>query len=331
MDSFKPNKNFIHYLYWIINRQDIFWKRYNNVRPPFSKDPILVNNKFTNVYRVLDRTSQFLLQEVIYNGTVYSKEDMFWRILLFKHFNLPATWKYLCAQLGDIKKDTDITDMIDCLTIRHNQGKSIYSNAYMLTASFMRNEIVKKRLGIHDVDKKHEAYIKLFDHHIRKTNLDHAILEASSFEDAFDLIRTVPTVGDFLAYQYVQDWNYSNIVHFKDNDFCAAGFGTIRGIERTFDITGTPDYGGIVKWVYVYFEDLLHQYGMEDKFKPIPNWYPQVADLSNCFCETDKYLREAGITTDDKPIKGKRMKNKFTPNNIEKLNYIFPTKWGVSL
>ena len=133
-----------------------------------------------------------------------------------------------------------------------------------------------------------------------------------------------------MAYQYVQDLNYSDIVRWDDNEFCAAGFGTIRGIERTFDIEGTPDYGRIVQWTYENFRYLVKEYDINGRFEGIPDHPPQVPDLSNCFCEVDKYLRMKGISTEGKQIKGKKMKAHFAPNN-NPIEYMFPPKWGVTL
>lgn len=325
MTSFSPNKDFAYYLYWIAERQNIFWRRFYGEGAPYTDDPILQQYKFTNVYRVLDRASQYLLQHVIYNGNTYSNEDMFWRILLFKHYNSPATWEYLITTIGDITLETDIDDIAECLTERRQQGIPIYSNAYMLTASFMRNPRILSRWGMHQVEEKHVAYLQLFKVTILNTNYYADIIKARTFKQAYNMLSRIPTIADFLSYQYVQDLNYSTIYDFDDNEFCAAGFGTIRGIARTFNINGTPQYDVIIKWVYNHFTDLCNDYGID--FNSLPGRRPQVPDLSNCFCETDKYMRVAKVET-DKNIRGSRMKNHFVANT-KRINYIFPPKWGV--
>lgn len=332
MTDFTPNDHFKWYIYWIVRRQQIFWSRYNHEDLSHTKDPILQQYKFTNVYRVLDRSSQYLLRNVIYNGQFYTREDMFWRIILYKHFNLPSTWEYLIETLGDITLDTPWKDIVRILTDYHNDHHPIYSNAYMLTASFMKNDAIKQRCGIpRGVTDKHHAYMCIFQTQLIDNGFYLDILNAKTFKEAFDMLHTIVTVGDFLAYQYVQDLNYSTIYNFNNNDFCSAGFGTVRGIDRTFDIIGKPEYGAIVMYVHRNFKNLLREYNMWGRFTPIAsNWYPQVADLSNCFCETDKYLRAKGINTLDKIIKGTKMKNYFTPNPTPIDKYIFPPKWGIN-
>ena len=67
--SFKPVplETFNWFLYWICERQNIFWKKYNGQVGPWTDDEILRGFKFTNVYRCLDRVSQYLLSRVMQN------------------------------------------------------------------------------------------------------------------------------------------------------------------------------------------------------------------------------------------------------------------------
>ena len=143
MKNFRPNDNFVFYLYWICERQQIFWKRLRGEKYPWTEDEILRDNKFTNVYKILDRASQFEISNVIYNerGLVndYDTEDIFFRILLYKHFNSPATWQVLEDQFGDITLDCGIDNITTYLREYCLQHKDFtpYSNAYMLTAAFL--------------------------------------------------------------------------------------------------------------------------------------------------------------------------------------------------
>jgi len=330
--NFKPNGNFIYYLYWICERQDIFWKRYNLEKPPYSEDPILVENKFTNVYRILDRSSQYLVKNVIQNGKSYSKEDIVWRIILYKHFNLPSTWDYLIKELGDIDLSTSLSDIKKVLRELNKSG-TIYSNAYMLTASFMRNENTMARYGLKTGMPKYELYLRIFEEDLLEKGLIFKILNSSSFTQLFNYLKEIMAVADFIAYQFAQDLNYTDTFNLDENELCAAGPGTRRGIERCFDIEGKVDYDAIVKWVHLNFEELLYDYSkkfnMDLQFKSLPNHMPRVPDLSNCLCESDKYLRVKG-TESGKSFGQTRMKNKFNPNP-NKIEYIFPEKWGIKI
>ena len=45
-------------------------------------------------------------------------------------------------------------------------------------------------------------------------------------------------IGDFLAYQYTIDFNYSPYLNFSENSFVKAGIGAIRGIKNVLYAMG---------------------------------------------------------------------------------------------
>lgn len=334
MKNFSPNDNFIWYLYWICERQDIFWRRYNGEQAPYSEDEIFNQYKFTNVYKSLDRSTQFEFKNVIYNGNKYSKEDMFYRILVYKHFNLPDTWKLLVENLGDITiKNTSFEDISFVI----NEYQKIdpdfkpYSNAYMLTAAFLAGQKGKYVHLKGNGWKKHQYYFHIFNQEIFNNGYLDKIISSVSLEDLYNKLIKITSFADFLTYQYIIDLNYSEIFNFDENSFAMAGLGTVRGIDRTFDFVGKPNYEEVIHWVQQNFEQLLEDYSkkydVQLNFKSLPNHLPTVPDLSNCFCETAKYLKV--MNPFDTPGE-KRMKNKFN-QSLNKIGYIFPPKWNVNI
>lgn len=324
MESFSYNTQHLHHLLeWIVERQRIFWRRLRDERP-WTTNQVFLRYKFTNVYRVLDRASQFLLRNVIYNGTHYEDRDLFWRILLFKHFNSPHTWRYLKQELGDVTYAIPFETLIGVLDRMKRRGTAIYSNAYMLTASFMKSREILERHNISNVRSKHEAYLRIFRDQIMDNGLWEKIVHAETMEQAFHHLHDVITMGDFLTYQYVQDLNYTDLVNWDDNEFCAVGPGTLRGITRICIIKGKPNYADIVKETQRTLPRLLQSHALQ--FKPLPSHWPTVADISNCFCEVDKYMRALGI---DSGVHGKRVKSTYRPSPTP-INYMFPPKWGLN-
>ena len=51
--------------------------------------------------------------------------------------------------------------------------------------------------------------------------------------EAFELFKSFPTVGDFLAYQYATDVNYSTVTHFSEMDFVVPGPGACWSVLTT--------------------------------------------------------------------------------------------------
>jgi hypothetical protein len=335
--KFKPNNLFPYYLYWVCERQNIFWNRYNCILP-WTDDEVFHINKFTNVYKVLDRSSQFEIKNVIYNNkglnNDYSSEDIFYRILIYKHFNLPFTWEIIEKEFGDITTDVKLKDISNFIKdyCSLNIDYKPYNNAYMLTSAFLKGENCKYSYLKGNGWKKYEYYFHIFKKEIFDNGFIYKILQSSSLEDMFNKFKSISSFADFLSYQYIIDMNYSQLFNFDENSFSIAGLGTVRGIERVFDIEGEPDYSLIINWVRENFEQLLEDYnkniGIKLEFISLPGRLPTNVDFSNCFCETDKYLRTSNINTDNKNIEGKRIKNKFKINPV-KIEYVFPPKWGI--
>jgi hypothetical protein len=334
MNNFKPNENFKYYLNFIAERMNIFWARHYELEQPHTDDEIFKNFKFTNVYRSLDRVSQFLISKVIYDtkglANERDTEDIFWRIILFKHFNKPETWLALEAEFGEINLATPIKEMENYLT-HLAKIQPIYSNAYMLTASFMRNSELMAKNKLYVGQPKHSAYLQLFKNALLDNDMKgmYSILKSQSLAELQTKLESgIVAVGKFISMQFAIDLNYSLIFNFDENEHIIAGPGAEKGIHRTFSIEGKPDYVEIIKWVTRELPNLMHDYGFGERFISLPNRMPTLIDMQNCFCETDKYLRGAGIVTEGVEVEGKRIKQVFRPSK-EKIDYFFPPKWNV--
>ena len=53
-------------------------------------------------------------------------------------------------------------------------------------------------------------------------------------EEVFNILKSYPLIGDFMAYQLATDINYSNVTNFSEDSFTIAGPGAKRGIQKCF-------------------------------------------------------------------------------------------------
>jgi len=312
----------LYYLvYWISERQKIFWQRYQNVHTPWTNDPIFRRTKFTNTYRVLDRASQDLLRRVIYNGKQYSKRDMLYRIIIYRHFNHPYTWSRLIEEFGDITLDISKQKLLEYLA---SLTEPIYNKAYMLTSGFTKGQRYSKFSGM---DKFH-AYFEIFYQEIFENNYYTHLLGCSSMKELFFALKTITGVGDFIAFQYCIDFNYSKLFNFSENEFIIAGTGAKRGIDRTWLEMYNQPYEDVIYWTKDNINSLFNQYDLE--FTPIPNRLLTLADIHNCYCEVGKYLK---ALSPNKNIAGeKQISHRFYyDRKKEKIQYTFPPDWNVKL
>lgn len=72
----------------------------------------------------------------------------------------------------------------------------------------------------------------MIDEKFIKGKLLSKIVKSKSLQDVFEILQECPFIGDFLAYQYAIDFNYSEVINFDENSFVKAGIGAIRGIKN---------------------------------------------------------------------------------------------------
>ncbi len=303
--------------YWQFasERQAIFFRRFRGEPSPWSNDPIFQTYKFTNAYRASDRTSQFLIRDVIYKGASEPNEICF-RVLLFKLFNRIETWELLRQHIHPISyRDYSFSLYDKVLNRALERGQPIYSAAYIMPSGGASSPY----------SRKHQMHLHLIEQMMRD-ELPERIAEAPSMGKAFELLRAYPTIGDFLAYQYVTDLNYSPLTTFSETEFVVAGPGARDGIRKCFTDFGGLSESEIIKFVADRQQIEAERLGIEIQTlwgRPL-----QYIDCQNLFCEVDKYARIAH--PDVTGYTGRsRIKQKFRPLDSP-VKYYFPPKWRLN-
>ena len=297
-------------------RQEVFFNKLKNVRPPWTSDPILNTYKFCNAYRVSDRVSQYLIKNVIYDeNKSQNEEEVLFRILLFKIFNKIETWEYLESKIGDYitLSNFDLEGYSNILQEAMNIGYVIYTSAYMSCAS--------KEFGY---DKKHQNHLALIDKMVVKDRVINRIVKAKSLEEIFHILESYPLLGKFMAYQLATDINYSEVINFDENSFTIAGPGAERGIDKCFIDTKGKSYADIIYWMTENQENQFQSLGLN--FKSLWGRPLKAIDCQNLFCETDKYCRAA---FPDLKSNRKKIKAKFTATP-QPIDYFYPPKWCIN-
>jgi len=313
----KPKEEiFQYYFYFIQERMNIFWNKYNNIQP-WTTDEILSVHKFTNVYRAMDRVSQYLIRNVIYNENSFSDEDILLRIIVFKIFNKPDTWEYLENRVGVITIKNFDLNRINRALLELKQVQPIFNNAYMMTGTHSL---------YNHLNYKHEKWLDMVKNELIGKSILKKIINSNSLSEVYELLRSCSFIGDFLAYQYTIDMNYSSVIDFNENSFVKAGIGAIRGIKKCFEpLSKKYSFEDAIKYTQNNFEKYQNKFGYTD-FRPLFGRVPTLIDLQNCFCETDKYLR---AKIPELQVDNKRIKQKYK-ESPKPLELFFPPKWNIN-
>jgi thymidylate kinase len=303
--------------YWrfAAERQDIFFRRLEGHAPPWTTDSIFSEFKFTNAYRASDRVSQFLIKDVIYQGD-QSEEELFFRTILFKLFNKIETWRLLEANVGQISyRDFDYDAYDAVLSRAINGGTTIYSAAYIMPSG-------SKAFG---TTRKHRSHLRLLQQ-MMEDELPLQIADSKTMLEAFTLLRSYPMIGDFLAYQYVTDLNYSTLIDFSEMQFVVPGPGAKGGISKCFASLGGLSEADIIRVVADRQEIEFERLGIN--FKSLWGRPLQLIDCQNLFCEVDKYSRVFHPEITGSSLRT-RIKQKFRATS-EPIDYWYPPKWGIN-
>ena len=310
----RPTKVFDTYWRWAAERQEIFFRRLDGVSPPWTDDPILQRHRFTNAYRASDRVSQFLLRRVIYAGDQQPAE-VFFRTVLFRLFNRVSTWELLEGEFGPLHTADFVPERYArVLAKARSANQPIYSAAYVMPVA--PGEVGRP---------KHSGHLRLLAKMLAE-DFPLRLAEAKTLRQSFEMLRSYPMMGDFLAFQYVIDLNYSNLLNFKEMDFVVAGPGAKSGLHKCFHNLNGLDGSDVIRLVTDKQEQEFRRLGLE--FRDLWGRPLQPIDCQNIFCEVDKYARVAH--PDISSAQGRtRIKQRFTPAGRPALPW-YPPKWGLN-
>lgn len=301
------------YWHFAAERQQIFFRKAAASQPPWTTDPVLLRYRFTNAYRAADRVSQFLIREVQAEGPQDAR-SLFFRTILFKLFNRSETWTLLESRCGVLSPECYTYSSYErTLSEAMTAGRKIYSAAYIMPSGRVEGQ------------RKHEAHLKLLEAMMRE-DLPARLAECGSMQRAFDLLRGYPMIGDFLAYQYVTDLNYSDLLDFSEMEFVMPGPGARSGIRKCFADCGSYSESDLIRWMADHQDEEFAHRGIE--FQSLWGRPLQLIDCQNLFCEVDKYARV--YHPDVEGLSGRaRIKQEYRLNPTP-LNYWFPPKWGLN-
>lgn len=304
-------------LYWIFaaRRQEIFERRISGELEPWTNDPILKEFKFCNVFRAADRVSQYLIREVAYGPTKDSVADRLFRIIAFRTFSKPETWRALISRLG---REPSLEDLASGAferaldDIKIVQG-GLYTGAFILCAN--------KVFGF---SEKHKNHVALFKQMFFERDAAQRIQNAGSLGELVEFLQSFPLTGPFMSYQLAIDINYSDIVDFDENSFTQAGPGALRGIAKAFIDLGDYTPAEVIQFMVLQQEKEFHRLGL--KFSGLWGRPLHAIDCQGLFCELDKYCRQAAPHLRSNRS---RIKTRFMAS-VEPLPLFFPPKWNLN-
>lgn len=227
-------ENFKLFFKTMFERQMIWKKRFiDKQERPWSEDEFLSKYKFTNVYRELDRNSQWQIKNIILNDKL-SLKNYVWKILIFRIFNNPSTFEFIRdrynVEEGILNFDEYNMTVFDFQIAKvREEGINPFTNAYLINSAFSR-------------EKRDTAYTKQVVPYIHNNvnNIIKCSLLCSKPEELIKFLNTIPGVSNFISHEFFQDFTYiekyteRKFFKFNQNDYTNVGPGASVGIRLIY-------------------------------------------------------------------------------------------------
>jgi hypothetical protein len=242
-----------------------------------------------------------------------SPEEIVFRTMLFKFFNRIETWDLLQREIGTLAWSTFDLERYDAvLSDSFGSGRRLYSAAYVIPPPAF------------GAVRKHTNHLRLLQF-MMTDGVTKRLADADDMEDAFVILRSYPSMGNFLAFQMLIDLNYSSALSFDEMDYVVAGPGARDGIQKCFGVDSRGIEAEIIRYMA---ESQTENFKRLDLvFLGLHGRALQLIDCQNLFCEVDKYARVAHPEIPGASGRS-RIKQSFTPV-AERLTSWFPPKWGL--
>jgi len=284
------------FLRFVVERHRIWEKRLAGAPQPWTDDPILASRKFTNVFRVLDPGTQYVLTDLF--DPELDERDRLLRAFLYRHTGRIESWQHLeliCglptssnlkdvraawhAYRGEPRTHTRIpwSQHIATYTGERREVKAfprtVFTNAYLVFPQ-------SATPGTNKLDSILDLTERLFT----PGSPDDIMPEwerARSQAQRYKLLRRNKGVGDFMSMQVLADWTYTQDRDLED-EFLQPGPGSVKGAAQLSP--GEPTMY-VVRRVVDAVRNLpdVPQVGYR---------VPSLMDIgSNLLCEWSKYAR----------------------------------------
>ncbi len=221
-------------------RQEMWWyKTMSNDPHPWSQDKILSEYKFCNVYRELDRNTQWLLKNVIKPKHMRLR-DKVWQIMVFRLFNVPKMFEDVGMPTIDVYSNNGFEWVKSLKDYEQDGGKIRNAEAYNINTWISKGRTEGMACAEVIMPSAWTILNQIFD--IKEHD------QYNYFGDPQALVKKfkeIEGIGDFVSHEwfidicYIADYAKSDTIYkgftFNRNDFTSIGPGATGGLQEIFE------------------------------------------------------------------------------------------------
>lgn len=252
----------------MFERQLIWYKRFMlKQERPWTDNEIFRNFKFTNVYRELDKNSQWLIKNIIMDDSL-SLKNLIWKMMFFRIFNNPETFTFDPsgkAVQGDLFKpnvklipssrwkngipdyeEYDENEFCDFIAGLRAVKQNPFTTAYLINSGGAGKQGVSRDYTY--------TRVVIPTLHAKMDEIMDVVKNAESPEDIIKCLNSIPMVANFISHEFYQDFTYiprytnRTFMKFDQNDYTNVGPGASVGIRLIYpNLKGREQKEGIYR------------------------------------------------------------------------------------
>ncbi len=209
---------------FVFDRQLVWHNRFIKNTNCWTKDKTFKKYKFCNVYRELDKGTQYIINKL---KPIKDRKMIFQNVVFYRFFNKNNLYEDLDIDIIKEINTKQINIIINKLNNLKKKGYSIFNDAYLICGNKTK-------------EPKHIYVLKILEKElssIKTIKLIKEIDQSKTPEESLEIIKQITNVGDFLAYEIWTDLTYFNFFKqkWKDNDFVNIGPGAKWGLEIIYN------------------------------------------------------------------------------------------------
>lgn len=292
----------VDFLTFVEQRHRVWEARQAGRPQPWTTDPIIQTRKFTNVFRVLDFGSQFILTDLV--DPELPVRDMLARLFLYRHTGRVEVWQALEMTTG-YPTVSNLDDVLAAWQAYRGETKTVlktkrqtkgpgfgHSKTIGERPVFTNAYLVFPQSSVRGTDKL-ESIIELTKRLFTPGSPDDVVPDferATTQAERFATLRRNKGVADFMSMQVLTDWGYTpHCGEDREDEFVVPGPGARKGAAE-LGLTGEEAVSWALKAVR----------RMEDGPR-LEGRPPSLMDVQNCLCEFSKYARFARSASQPQP------------------------------
>lgn len=284
--------------YFVYKRHEAWTNRHIHGLPQsqWTDDVIIANAKFTNVYRELDRGTQYAIAEIAERRVQNGKQVTIAHLLMYRFFNRIETYEAIRDHITDMIVSGKSIHVEVALRERAITKAKLYTGAYIATycPNLGGTDAIENATKVLENIAVHSEHIALLvnDNECRLPNV-------------VEIIQKLPGFGDFLAYQSALDMTYRLVYldglqiapYTSQNEWVQLGPGAKAGLSLLGVKGSTATLNRAARELMQDQQNGFDRIGVEFPyvlaFLPTTNDHVKLtlANIEHSLCEFQKYVR----------------------------------------